>query len=212
MVIIFLGPPGSGKGTQGKLVSKLIGYKHISTGDMLREYAEKDDDIARKLKETLGSGKLVSDELINEILKNYLKDLDLFSNMILDGYPRTVDQAKFLSNLIGDKVLAIHFKIDEDILIKRIEGRFVCLECGAIYNEYFNNTKIESVCDFCGSTEFKKRSDDRREILEKRLEEYNKETSRLIAYFQENNQLKEVDSSSSSEVITDNILLVIKNY
>ncbi len=177
MIIVLLGPPGSGKGTQAKMIAEEFGLRHISTGDLLRDEAKKDTPLARKIKEVLEQGKLLSDQLMLEILMNSLPD----DNYILDGFPRTVSQAKMLDD-IADIDFVFLIDVSDSSIIERIVNRRLCSKCGRIYNLKTNPPKDDNLCDVCGLP-LVQREDDKEEIVRKRLEEYHKQTEPVIKYY-----------------------------
>jgi len=177
MIIVLLGPPGSGKGTQAKMIAEEFGLRHISTGDLLRDEAKKDTPLARKIKEVLEQGKLLSDQLMLEILMNSLPD----DNYILDGFPRTVSQAKMLDD-IADIDFVFLIDVSDNSIIERIVNRRLCSKCGRIYNLKTNPPKDDNLCDVCGLP-LVQREDDKEEIVRKRLEEYHKQTEPVIKYY-----------------------------
>jgi adenylate kinase len=188
-VIILIGAPGSGKGTQSSILKQNLNIAHISTGDMLRAESKLDTDLGKKIRTLLAEGKLVDDLIITEMLEARIKMPDCDNGFILDGYPRTINQANLLSNLF-DKynildVKVIEIVLDDDIIIKRILGRYTCNSCGEIYNEYFKPTSKTNICDKCGNSDFNKRTDDNLEILSKRLEVYHSQSKPILEFYQE---------------------------
>ena len=163
-IIIFLGLPASGKGTQATLLKEKLNYENLSTGYLLRKEVEKKTELGNKIAEIINAGNLVSDELIFEILKNNMKDIET-NGFILDGFPRTLKQAEMLSNYLdNNKELKIQkvflINLDDKVVIERICDRISCNKCGATYNHTSKKPKVEGVCDICGSTELVDRSDD----------------------------------------------------
>ncbi len=201
MNVILLAAPGAGKGTQADLITSNFDFRHLSTGDLLREALLKNDENSVKLKEVMESGKLVSDEIILEIIKNNVFEN---CNYLFDGFPRTLNQAIMLDELFkqcGRRIdYVINIVVDKDILEKRIVGRVTCPNCKAIYNTYFDDMmpKKEGICDKCGSNLIH-RSDDCLETFENRYQTYLDETSPLIDYYKKQGILVEVKSGNTKE-------------
>ena len=204
MSIILLGPPGAGKGTQAKILEKKRGYAQLSTGDMLRNAVSEGSDLGNKAKEIMNKGEFVPDEIMVGIISEKIKSLGKV-NFILDGFPRTEGQAVALEKLLKIRsrslFAVIELKVDDDLLIERVTGRFTCSECGAVYNDSFKVPKNLGVCDFCGNTHFSRRSDDSREVMENRLEVYHKHTAPLLEFYENRGLLRSVDGMSSSEEV-----------
>lgn len=192
--ILLLGAPGSGKGTLSSLLIDEYNFKHISTGNLFRSEVENNGPYASKLKELMVNGQLISDDITNQLAANAIIDAHNKSEgFILDGYPRTIPQAEFLSKITEiDKVF--YLNIDSDLLVKRIVGRRICSKCGTNYNIYFNVPKQEGICDKCSSP-LAQRKDDNEETLVSRIREYQDKTSPLIQYYKERNKLIEIDAS-----------------
>ncbi len=209
MIVIFIGPPGSGKGTQADLIGKKIGLPVVSTGDVLRAKAQSQDPDGLALKLILESGKLAPTDMVNKFV---LEDVNSYNNgCILDGYPRNLAQAEFLSGSIKQPLKVLYFEIDNDILLKRITGRFSCSECGKIYNKFFSPTKIDNECDVCGEKNFTHRSDDNEVTISNRLETYKQETMPVIDYYKKSGALAVVDATNAIEKITEELLSILKS-
>lgn len=203
MNIILLAPPAAGKGTQAELLTEEYKLNHISTGDLLREASQEQNEFGNKLKIIMESGNLVSDEIVLEVLNRYLDKTDNF-NLLLDGFPRNIYQAEKLDELLKSKGSKIDYvfllNVDKDTLLYRITGRRLCKSCGAIYNVNIDplKPKIDSICDKCGNS-LTARKDDNKETFEIRYQEYEKQTKPLIDYYLRQNNLYEIDSSISKE-------------
>jgi adenylate kinase len=212
VIVVFIGPPGSGKGTQAEIICSKTDFTKLSSGDIIRDEINNKTELGQQLEDIVNKGDLVPDDMMQEILQNKLENID--SHVILDGYPRTVGQAKKLSNYFSSEsnIIAVNFNVAEDILIKRITGRYACKSCGANYNKYYNNTVKQNICDKCGGNEFKVRQDDNEEVLKSRLEDYNNITKKVIDYYKNNGSLYNIDATAAIEEITEDILSVIKNY
>jgi adenylate kinase len=197
MNIILLGPPGAGKGTQAKRLEKARNMVQLSTGDMLREEIASDSELGREAKGIIDAGELVPDGLMIELIAARIDQEDVRKGFILDGFPRTTAQAEALGRMLDDKNLKLDYvvemKVDEDAMVERIVGRFICAKCGAGYHEKFNRPATDDVCDLCGGKEFTRRPDDTSETVRARLRAYHEQTSPIILYYQKKGLLKSVD-------------------
>lgn len=195
MVIIMLGAPGTGKGTQSKLLSKYYQIPHISTGDLLRDVVEKGEEDSKEIKDYMDKGLLIPDEKITELLEKVIKSDDAKKGFILDGYPRTVSQADALGKTLKKNKMpitaVINLETPEDEIVKRITNRLVCPNCKAIYNEVTAPPISEGVCDVCDS-KLVKRSDDTEEKIRKRLKEYEEKSYPLLGYYERTGKLFKV--------------------
>ena len=197
--IIFIAPPAAGKGTMSDILIEKYGYTHISTGDILRSMAKKEDDFGKKLSAMLASGALVPDEIVYEALKRRLSMNDLDNGFILDGFPRNIEQAreydKILKNINKDLGVVIYLDTPRDILEKRITGRRICKECGATFNVLtgVNAPKVENICDKCGGKLYR-RDDDNLESFNTRFETFMEKTYPLVDYYENKKTLYRVKS------------------
>lgn len=218
MNFIFLGPPGSGKGTYSSKISTILGIAHISTGDLLREEIKAQTTLGKKAKEYYDRGMLVPDELVMDVLKNRLKKEDAQMGFILDGFPRTEKQAEMLEKM--EKIdSVINLVLKDSILIKKISARRVCRGCGNIYNladikEPGINMppllpKKDGVCDKCGG-ELYQRDDDREEVVKNRLEVYKKQTAPLIKYYKNKALLNDIKVVAGPDIMVPKIIDVLK--
>jgi adenylate kinase len=198
--IIFLGPPGSGKGTQAKELAKKFGVPHLSTGDMLREQIAAGTPLGLKAKPIMERGELVPDSLVLRIIAERIERQDCFHGFVFDGFPRTVTQARYLGELLKQHGLkqpfVIHMVIGTAILMRRLTGRRVCSKCGEIYNIYDRPPKVEGICDVDGG-ELIHRPDDREEVVAPRLHAYEKQTAPLVSYYRRLGALEDIDASKS---------------
>ncbi len=208
-VVILFGPPGSGKGTQGKMIAEEMGIPHIATGDIMRQAISEGTELGQKVKEFLGRGLLVPDEIVIQIIEERLKKDDTKKGFILDGFPRTVPQAIALDELF-EKLNIRNYKIiwldvsDEEIL-KRMSGRRTCKVCQSVYNIYSNPPKVEGICDVCGG-ELVIREDDKEEKVRKRLEVFREQTMPIIDYYQKKNRkIAKIDGVGKLEEIREKI-------
>ena len=204
MILILLGPPGAGKGTQAKLLVQAYGIPHISTGDMFRDHIARDTELGKKVKAITASGQLVPDEVTNALVKERLSRPDVARGFILDGYPRTVPQAEYLEGLLrslGRKLdRVISYEVAEEMIVERISGRRSCPKCGAVYHVSQNPPRKTGLCDRDGEG-LVQRPDDRPENVHVRLEEYAGKTEPLKRFYREKGLLSEVDGVGSTEGI-----------
>lgn len=201
-VIILLGPPGSGKGTQAKRIMQESGIPHISTGDLFRDNISKNTELGQQANSYMIKGNLVPDEVVLDMLFDRVSHADCQSGYLLDGFPRTIPQAEALDKYLqnGTQVVAINLTVSDDVVMKRISGRLSCSQCGHVHNEYFSAPKVEGKCDKCGIS-LVKRDDDQPEVVIERLNVYNKQTAPLIEYYEKKGILKTIDGEQDSEEI-----------
>ncbi len=201
MALVLFGSPGSGKGTQAKLLVKHLGIPQISTGDMLREHIRRGDALGHKVEATMRAGSLVSDETVNDLVRIRLADKDCVRGCILDGYPRTRQQAEVLMGVLerrGMDEVVIHLVVDYNVIIARLAGRRQCPVCGTLYNAISKKPRVDGVCDLDGANLII-REDDREPVIRERLETYERQTRPLIEYFRETGRrLHEVDASRAA--------------
>lgn len=195
MKLIFLGPPGAGKGTLAGLVAKDLGIPQISTGDIFRDAIKRGTELGARVKAIVGRGDLVPDELTVSLVRERLAQPDAAKGYILDGFPRTIPQAEALEGF--QKLDAVvNFLIGDDVVVFRLTGREVCRACGAIYHVRNMPSKVKGVCDRCGGQTYT-RPDDALESITNRLEVYKRQTEPLIAFYRERGLLRDVDSSTT---------------
>ena len=214
--IILLGPPGAGKGTQAKLLEEARGMVQLSTGDMLKEAIAKGTDLGKRVEGIMARGELVTDEIVIGLIEAKMKDGGgriVGGGFIFDGFPRTLNQADALGELMartGSKLdSVIEMQVDDAALVSRITGRFTCGNCGAVYHDVTHPTKVPGTCDACGSTNLKRRADDNAETLKTRLMEYYKKTSPLIGYYYAKGQLSAVDGLADVDAVATAIAKVL---
>ena len=204
MILILLGPPGAGKGTQAKLLSAALAVPHISTGDMFRDHKARGTEIGKKVQAIMDAGGLVTDDVTNAMVKERLSRPDVGEGFLLDGYPRTVPQAEYLDRLLASlgrpigRVLS--YDVAEDVLVERMSGRRSCPKCGAVYHVSQNPPRQAGRCDRDG-TALVQRDDDREETVRRRLEEYSAKTEPLKRYYREKGLVAEVGGVGSPESI-----------
>ena len=204
MILILLGPPGAGKGTQAKMLAAGLGVPHISTGDMFRDHKARGTEIGKKIQAIMDSGGLVTDDITNDMVKERLSRPDVARGLILDGYPRTLAQAEYLETLLRslgravDKVVS--FEVSEAALVERIGGRRSCPKCGAVYHLKSSPPRQAGICDRDG-TALVLREDDKPENVKKRMQEYVQKTWPLKRFYQERRLLTEVEGAGSPDEV-----------
>jgi adenylate kinase len=209
-IVILLGHPGAGKGTQARAIMHQLDIPQISTGDMLREAIAKDTSFGREAKAKMDAGELVSDAIVNGIVAERVMRDDCKRGFILDGYPRTVQQAKTFNKSITktDKLFVIEIGAHSDSLTNRLTGRWICPGCGEIYNTYSRAPRLQGVCDICGWTLFH-RSDDREDLVRERFRTYREETYPLVEYYQKLGVYHQVDGVRPIKIVTKEILSIV---
>lgn len=193
MKLVIFGPPSAGKGTQAQKLSKKYGIPQIATGDLLREHVAKKTPIGLKVKAILDAGKLGPDDLIVQIIKERVSQPDCRNGYLLDGFPRTMNQAKELEKMT-DIDLVLNIGVDTELLVERAVGRRICPKCAAVYHVTFNPPKKTGVCDKCGSNLIQ-RDDDKEETIRKRLKVYQEQTEPLIEHYRKKGKLMNIDGS-----------------
>ncbi len=206
MILILLGPPGCGKGTQAKRLEDTRGLVQLSTGDMLRAAVSSGSEMGQQAKKVMDAGELMPDEIMIKIISDRIDQPDCKNGFILDGFPRTSPQAEALDRLLAEKTLTlgkvIELKVDEEALVERITGRYSCSKCGAGYHDKFQKPKQDGVCDACGSSEFTRRSDDNEETVRSRLSAYHAQTAEIVPYYRAKGILAEIDGMQDIEDVT----------
>jgi adenylate kinase len=205
--IIFIGPPGSGKGTQAKRLASRFAIPHISTGDMLREAVTEGTELGREAAPIMASGGLVSDDLMIGIIRERLARPDAAPGFILDGFPRTIVQAEKLDTIVGngnDALRVLQLLVPDDAIVRRITLRRTCSQCGAIYHLENNPPANDSVCDRCGA-EVIARADDTEEAVRKRLESFHRQTLPVATHYKAKNSLREVDGVGPVDEVFERI-------
>ena len=209
MIIILLGPPGSGKGTQAKRIQQTHGLVQLSTGDMLRAETDSDTEFGRRVKAIMDSGQLVPDEIMIEMIDRRIMQSDCRKGFILDGFPRTVPQAEALDAMLARRGLkldhVILLDVDGAALVDRLSGRFTCGECGASYHDRYNRPKRDGICNGCGCTEFTRRADDRPEAVRARFDVYRRQTAPILPYYSARGILRRVDGMADIDTVTRQI-------
>jgi len=214
MRLILLGPPGSGKGTQAKLIVDNNAIPHLSTGDMLRQAVAAGTETGKKAKAVMNAGKLVSDDIVNAIVSERIDMSDCASGFILDGYPRTLKQADVLGNMLEGKRLKLNcvvaLRVDDDALVERVSGRFTCSKCGEGYHDKYKLPLEPGKCDRCSSKIFTRRVDDNEETMRTRLQAYYKETAPLIGFYYAKGLLRGVDGMGDIAEVAEGVQQVLE--
>lgn len=204
-VLILLGPPGAGKGTQARMLEERFGLVQLSTGDLLRAAVAQGTPAGLAAKAVMEAGGLVSDEIVLAILRDRMAGPDVARGVILDGFPRTAGQAAALDTLLADAgqkvTAAVSLEVDDEAMIARVAGRYTCGKCGEGYHDTFKQPAVAGVCDKCGGTEFKRRADDTAETARARLQAYHAQTAPLIAHYRALGVLEEIDAMGTIEEI-----------
>lgn len=212
MRLILLGAPGSGKGTQAKNIAEKVGITHVASGDLFRAAATRGDELGNQAKHYMEQGLLVPDEITIKMILERIDAPDCSKGVMLDGFPRTLEQAKALDQALGDKKLKIdrvfYINVSTDELVRRLSGRFICRKCQAPYHKVSSPPKEEGKCDKCGG-ELYQRADDTPETVRKRIDVYTKETSPLIDYYNKAKKLVEIDGEGNIDSITKNIIAAL---
>jgi adenylate kinase len=211
MRVVLVGPPGSGKGTQGDLLRKKLAVPHISSGDLLRESAASGSELGRKAKDYMDRGQLVPDELVIGLIKSRVSRQDCGTGFVLDGFPRNPAQAEKLQEVLGnggiDHVIAL--EVPEQTIVSRLGGRRTCGQCGKLYHVSFNPPKVDGRCDACGG-ELYVRDDDRETTIRERLAVYQKQTEPLMGYYAGKGLLRRVDGEAGTQQVTERIMAVVR--
>ncbi|USO01058.1 MAG: nucleoside monophosphate kinase [Alphaproteobacteria bacterium] len=212
MVVLLMGPPGCGKGTQAKLLVEKHGFSHISTGDLIRAEAYSQSDRARDLRETIDQGNLVSDEIILDLVSEKLSNPQ--KAYLCDGFPRTLSQVYGLDTVLCNKSMRIsavvHFHIPDDLIIERLSGRLSCVQCKAIYNLLYNPPTNNLICDACGAN-LLQRSDDEPAAIRKRLTLHHEKSAPILAVYEGRGILHTISGAPSPEAVFGALEKILKN-
>ena len=215
MRIVLLGAPGSGKGTQAKLLAERHAIPQVATGDLLREALASGSELGRRAKEAMDAGRLVSDEIVLSIIRERLARTDAHNGFVLDGFPRNVSQAEALDKLLHDIAqpldAALMLEIDPDALVQRLTGRLTCPTCGRVYNRYTKPPKIEGQCDYDGS-ELIHRSDDNESTIENRLRVFESHTRPVVDFYRQQNKLVSVEAEGEIADVAKRVSLAVKPF
>jgi adenylate kinase len=211
-VLILLGPPGAGKGTQARMLEEQFGLVQLSTGDLLRDAVAKGTEAGKRAKAAMDSGGLVSDEIVIAILRDRLAAPDCAKGVILDGFPRTTVQAEALDGLLAESRqrinAAVSLEVDDAAMVTRVSGRYTCGGCGEGYHDQFKQPAQAGACDKCGGGDFKRRADDNAETVGARLEAYHAQTAPLITYYDTKGSLQRIDAMGEIDVIAKELAAI----
>lgn len=210
-IVVLMGPQGAGKGTQAHLLAERLEIPLVATGDMLREIAHDDTALGLQVRAEQAAGRLVSDDILAEVVKTRLGRSDCERGCILDGFPRTLPQARLLESIaehLGHRISVVSIDAPREVLLKRIAGRWTCSVCGAIYNRYFKPSKREGLCDLDGQPLFT-RSDDNEESIAQRLALYDEKTRPLLDYYAESGRFHAVDGTGAPDEVFGRIVKVL---
>ncbi len=211
-VVILMGPPGAGKGTQAKMLAQKFGFAHISTGDILRQEVRSGTPLGAKVEKIMNSGALVPDQLVAEIVGERLGSQDAPRDILLDGFPRTVPQAEYLESLPGDfEQIAVNLHLSEEEVVRRLAGRRHCAGCGRIYNVYYSAPTKEDVCDACGGG-LLQRPDDAETVVRERLRVYQEQTRPLIEFYKSREGYFEVDGSLNMDSVFEELSSLVAGH
>ncbi len=217
MRIVILGPPGSGKGTYSSRLSARLGIPHISTGDIFREEIKSGSELGQSISEYVSNGRLVPDDIVNKVMEKRLSKEDCGKGFILDGYPRTIQQAEFLDKVSKIDVV-INLNVPDEVIVRRLSSRLVCKKCGAIYNKLTLPPKVNGVCDICGG-ELYQREDDKPEVVRERIGIYKKEVAPILEYYRKTGVVfdlfyepDESGGDASPDVVVDKIVKALEEF
>ena len=213
-VLILLGPPGAGKGTQARMLEDTFGLVQLSTGDLLRAAVAAGTEAGKAAESVMQAGGLVSDEIVLAVLADRLADADCARGVILDGFPRTVAQAEALDDMLdasGQRInAAIALEVDTVKMVARVAGRFTCGDCGEGYHDTFKVPAVAGTCDMCGGHNMTRRADDNAKTAMSRLDAYQEQTTPLIRYYDQRNTLRRVDAMESINDIATNLADIVR--
>lgn len=212
MNLILLGPPGTGKGTQAKLIAAQVGLLHIATGDMFREAVQQRTELGQRASSYMEKGELVPDELTIEMLLDRIEQPDAEAGVIFDGYPRTLQQAQALDQALAGKNkavdIALHVTASDDEIVRRLTGRWLCDNCGEIYHEASRPPKQAGICDDCGNG-LSQRDDDKPDVVRERLR-LQRPSQELLAHYSQQGKLEDVNGEQEMDMVTKDLLSIIK--
>ena len=207
--IVLFGPPGAGKGTQAQRIMQSTGLPQVSTGDMLRASVAAGTETGMEAKKFMDAGQLVPDDVIIALIRDRIQDADASNGVMFDGFPRTIPQAEALAGITNvSHVIAI--EVPDEKIVERICGRYTCGDCGAVYHDSFNPTKVEGTCNSCGSSDFKRRADDNADTVMSRLSAYHEQTSPLADWYDSKGIFHRIDGDRAIDEISSDILIALE--
>lgn len=211
--LVMIGPPGAGKGTQSRAIAAEFGIPEISTGFMLRDAIRRETPVGIRARAAMDAGNLVPDDVVFKLVEHRISDPDCARGLIVDGFPRNLNQAIFFQDILEKKgrakVLPLNIRVDLDTLLKRLAGRRVCSLCGTTYNIFFSPPVTEGSCDKDGCSLIQ-RPDDKEEVIRRRLTEYERQTEPLIEYYRDRGLLRDVDGNGDSGAVTSAIFRILR--
>jgi len=215
VIMILIGPPGAGKGTQASRIENFLSVGNLSTGALLREAIASNSELGQQAKALVEGGSFVPDEVVISLVSARIEEPDCENGFILDGFPRTIAQAEALERVLesrGKKVEAVvEIKTEDDVVVERINGRFACKTCGEGYHRAFKVPTVDGVCDACGGTEFEQRADDSKEKIRTRLKLYHDETAPLLPFYEKRDVLRSVDGTKDLDDVTEQLKEVLSS-
>lgn len=212
--LLFLGPPGAGKGTQARAIAEHFGVPQIATGDMFRDHVARGTELGQQAKAVMERGELVSDDIVSAMVAERIRQPDCIAGFILDGFPRTRAQAERLETLLADAgwagLLAVNLQVSYTDLIRRLTGRRTCAVCGEIYNIYQRPPRVQGRCDRDGG-ELIQRADDREEVIRERLKAYEQQTRPLVEFYRQRAAVLDVNGEESAEKLTARLIALLES-
>lgn len=212
LIIVFFGPPGSGKGTQAIKLAEALSIPAISTGEILRKEIERKSKIGMEAAGYVNKGELVPDKTVVAMVESRINEADCAAGFIADGFPRNIVQASSFDLVIQPQKISAVFNLEvpSEILIKRIAGRLYCKKCKTVYNKYFKPTLKPGICDSCGSNEFESRTDDKEEVVRNRIKSYDEINKNVVTYYEKKGLLYSIDGLEPPEQISIKLLEIIR--
>lgn len=214
LFIVLMGGPGAGKGTQARILAQSLEIPQVASGDLFREHLKNRTKLGQQAKQYIDAGMLVPDDVTVEMVRERLSRADCADGAILDGFPRTIPQAKALDKIFMEKdnpiVIVPYIHVDPDVLLRRLAGRWTCTQCGHVFHTEFNPPKVEGICDFDGSPLYQ-REDDTEETQKRRIEVFFKQTTPLLDYYRDKDLLVEIDGNQSINEVQRDLIVAIRN-
>lgn len=214
LFIVLMGGPGAGKGTQARILAQSLEIPQVASGDLFREHLKNKTKLGQQAKQYIDAGMLVPDDVTVEMVRERLSRADCADGAILDGFPRTIPQAKALDKIFMEKdnpiVIVPYIHVDPDVLLRRLAGRWTCTQCGHVFHTEFNPPKVEGICDFDGSPLYQ-REDDTEETQKRRIEVFFKQTTPLLDYYRDKDLLVEIDGNQSINEVQRDLIVAIRN-
>lgn len=211
---MLMGGPGAGKGTQARILAQSLEIPQVASGDLFREHLKNRTKLGQQAKQYIDAGMLVPDDVTVEMVRERLSRADCADGAILDGFPRTIPQAKALDKIFMEKdnpiVIVPYIHVDPDVLLRRLAGRWTCTQCGHVFHTEFNPPKVEGICDFDGSPLYQ-REDDTEETQKRRIEVFFKQTTPLLDYYRDKDLLVEIDGNQSINEVQRDLIVAIRN-